>query len=81
MSEPDSGDLFDATAAASLTGLAVATLAKLRCCGGGPAYLKLGRKVLYRPSDLADWLNARRVVNTTEAALSLPSRLTGAVGD
>ena len=74
----DNNDLFDARAAASLIGLAVATLAKLRCVGGGPAYLKLGRKVLYRRSDLAAWLNARRVANTTEAAISLPPRLTDA---
>jgi hypothetical protein len=56
-------------------GLAVATLAKLPCVGGDSVYLKLGRKVLYRRGDLASWLNARRVANTTEAALSLPRRL------
>jgi hypothetical protein len=39
---------LDTAAAAKFTGLAVATLAKLRCIGGGPAYLKLGRKVVYR---------------------------------
>jgi hypothetical protein len=74
----DNNDLFDARAAASFIGLAVATLAKLRCVGGGPAYFKLGRKVLYRRSDLAAWLNARRVSNTTEAAASLSRRLTDA---
>jgi len=81
MSEPDNDGLFDAGAAANFTGLAVATLAKLRCVGGGPAYLKLGRKVLYRRGDLVGWLNARRVANTSEAAaLSLPRRLTDALG-
>ena len=78
MSEPNNDALFDARAAASFIGLAVATLAKLRCVGGGPAYFKLGRKVLYRRSDLAAWLNARRVSNTTEAAASLSRRLTDA---
>jgi hypothetical protein len=62
-------------AAAALTGLAASTLAKLRCVGGGPPFIKLGRKVLYRRADLADWLNARRVANTCEAALLLPPRL------
>lgn len=76
MSETDNDPVFDAQAAARFIGLAVATLAKLRCIGGGPAYLKLGRKVLYRRSDLAAWLNPRRVANTTEAAHSLPRRLT-----
>jgi hypothetical protein len=76
MSEGDNDTVFDAVAAAGFTGLAVATLAKLRCIGGGPEYLKLGRKVAYRRADLAKWLNARRVANTTQAALSLPRRLT-----
>ncbi len=65
----------NAVTAAIFTGLAVATLAKLRCLGGGPAYLKLGRKVVYRRADLADWLNARQVANTTQASLRLPRRL------
>jgi hypothetical protein len=69
-------DLIHATAAATLTGLAVSTLAKLRCVGGGPAFLKLGRKVLYRRADVINWLNARRVANTTDASLRLPPRLT-----
>jgi hypothetical protein len=80
MSEPDNDTVFDAVAAASFTGLAVATLAKLRCIGGGPEYLKLGRKVVYRRTDLATWLNARRVSNTTESAISLPRRLTDSLG-
>jgi hypothetical protein len=66
---------LDSAAAAVFTGLAAATLAKLRCLGGGPAFLKLGRKVVYRRADLADWLSARRVANTTQAALRLPRRL------
>jgi hypothetical protein len=78
MSETDDFAVFDAAAAATFTGLAVATLAKLRCIGGGPEYLKLGRKVVYRRSDLANWLNARRVANTTQAAISLPPRLSDA---
>ncbi len=80
MSETDEYPVFDAVAAATFTGLAVATLAKLRCVGGGPEYLKLGRKVIYRRSDLTSWLNARRVANTTQAAISLPPRLTDACG-
>jgi hypothetical protein len=71
----DADTPLDTVAAAKLIGLAVATLAKLRCLGGGPAYLKLGRKVVYRRADLADWLGARRVANTTQAAIRLPRRL------
>jgi hypothetical protein len=75
MIEREYTDLMNAEMAAVFTGLAVSTLAKLRCLGGGPAYLKLGRKVVYRRADLADWLGARRVANTTQAALRLPRRL------
>jgi hypothetical protein len=76
MSQPDDLAVFDTMAAAAFTGLARATLAKLRCIGGGPEYLKLGRKVVYRRVDLANWLNLRRVANTTQAIISLPRRLT-----
>jgi len=72
----DADTSLDTAAVANFTGLAVATLAKLRCKGGGPAYLKLGRKVVYRSGDLADWLNMRRVHNTAEVAISVPPRLT-----
>ena len=68
--------MLDVQAAARFTGVAVATLAKMRCMGGGPLFLKLGRRVVYRRSDLIAWLNARRVANTTEAARSVPRRLT-----
>jgi hypothetical protein len=36
-------------------------LAQWRHRGIGPPYYKLGRKVVYRGSDLNDWLNANRV--------------------
>ena len=68
--------MFDVQAAARFTGIAVATLAKMRCMGGGPLFVKLGRRVVYRRSDVIAWLDARRVKNTTEAAHSVPRRLT-----
>jgi hypothetical protein len=70
--------MFDVQAAARFTAIAVATLAKMRCIGGGPPFVKAGRRVLYRRGDVIAWLNARRVKNTTEAAQSLPRRLTDA---
>ena len=69
-------DAMDVHAAARFTGIAVATLAKMRCIGGGPLFLKLGRRVVYRRSDVIAWLNARRVRNTTDAAQTVPRRLT-----
>jgi hypothetical protein len=78
MADADDDMILDAWAAERLTGLRVATLAKMRCMGGGPVYHKLGRRVGYRRGDLLQWLNERRVRNTTEAAHSVPSRLTDA---
>jgi hypothetical protein len=37
------------------------TLANWRCQGRGPLYLKLGRKVLYRLSDLETWSDYNKV--------------------
>lgn len=37
------------------------TLAKWRHEGKGPAYIKSGRLVIYRGSDVLDWLASRRV--------------------
>jgi hypothetical protein len=76
MSETENAPLLNTTYAAAILGLSPSTLSKLRCFGGGPPFLKLGRKVCYRPSDLVAWLSARRVDNTSQAILSLPRRLT-----
>jgi excisionase family DNA binding protein len=41
-------------------------LDKLRCTGGGPPYTRLGRKILYRISDLEFWLHQHRFENTSQ---------------
>lgn len=56
--------------AATYTGLSVSTLNKLRISGKGPVFLKLGRRVVYDPSDLDDWLNMRRRRSTSDIAHS-----------
>ncbi len=66
--------------AAAYIGLAPATLAKLRCRGGSPNFLKLGRKVVYAQADLDAWLAARRVTSTADADSRLPRRLTDNAG-
>jgi predicted DNA-binding transcriptional regulator AlpA len=59
--------LLDAKAAAQRLGLAASTLAKWRVTGSGPRFLKVGRKVLYRDSDLTAWVEAQRCyVSTSE---------------
>jgi predicted DNA-binding transcriptional regulator AlpA len=57
--------VLDATQAASHVGLSISTLAKLRLRGGGPAYCKLGRRVVYRQEDLAAWLEKNRRLSTS----------------
>jgi excisionase family DNA binding protein len=50
--------------AARHLGLSPATLETLRTRGGGPPFVKLGRRVVYRREDLDIWL-ARRVRTST----------------
>jgi predicted DNA-binding transcriptional regulator AlpA len=56
-----------AKTAARLVGLSESTLAKLRLNGNGPRYCKLGRRVVYRPRDLDQWLQSRAAQDTTDA--------------
>jgi len=41
------------------TGIALGTLAYWRSVGTGPKFGKLGKNVVYRRSDLEQWLNAQ----------------------
>ena len=43
------------------------TLERLRATGGGPRFVKVGRLIRYRESDLESWLAARTVQSTSEA--------------
>ena len=52
--------------AAKLLRLSERTLERLRLQGGGPPFVKAGRSVRYRESDLDAWI-AARVVSSTSA--------------
>jgi len=54
--------------AADHCGCSVSHLNKLRVLGGGPVYLKLGRKVLYDIRDLDAWLEKSRRTSTSQPA-------------
>jgi hypothetical protein len=54
-----------AEGAATYLGLSVQTLAKKRCNGKGPKFVKRGRIFYYR-EDLDEWLRAGRVGSTAE---------------
>ena len=47
-------------------GLSVSTLNKLRVLGGGPIFLKLGRRVAYDVADLNAWLASKRRRSTSD---------------
>jgi predicted DNA-binding transcriptional regulator AlpA len=58
-------------AAANHLGVSVRTMQNWRQVGGGPRYVKLGRAVRYRMSDLDDFINSR-VRESTRCKASAP---------
>ena len=52
-------DLLTIDEAAAIVRAPVATLRYWRHLGTGPASFRLGRRVLYRRSDLVSWIHAR----------------------
>lgn len=54
------------TEAAAYLALSVSFLNKLRCSGGGPVFRKVGRAVLYHPTDLDVWLASHRRSTTSD---------------
>lgn len=60
-------DLLNTLDSATYLDLSPRTLEKWRLNGGGPAYIKLGRAVRYRVSDLEAFLAERRRLSTSDA--------------
>jgi excisionase family DNA binding protein len=58
--------MLDQREAAKLLRLSERTLERLRLQGGGPLYIKCGRSVRYRETDLEAWI-ASRIVSSTSA--------------
>jgi excisionase family DNA binding protein len=52
--------------AAEVLRLSERTLERMRLTGLGPAYVKAGRRVLYRQADLETWIAAQLRVSTSE---------------
>lgn len=46
--------------------ISVSSLTKWRVFGGGPRFIKLGKKVLYRVSDFDAWMDAKLVASTSQ---------------
>src|SRR5262249_47609755 len=69
-------NVVTAKVAARYVGLSESTLAKLRLNGNGPVYCKLGRRVVYPPADLDQWLEPRTARDTSDADAKFLKALT-----
>jgi predicted DNA-binding transcriptional regulator AlpA len=56
--------------AARFLGISHRTLERYRIAGTGPAYLKIGGRVVYRLADLEQWALSTRRTSTTEPGAS-----------
>jgi predicted DNA-binding transcriptional regulator AlpA len=61
---------------AQLLGISKSTVEKHRCHGTGPKYSKLGRKVVYAPADVNEWIrqNARRSTSGPSTPIIPPTK-------
>ena len=62
------GAMLRTSMAADYLGVSPATLRKWRVFGTGPRYKKLGRVVVYDPSELKQWLQAQSRDSTSQSA-------------
>lgn len=58
--------------AATFLGLSPRTLERFRVEGRGPAFLKLGRRVVYSRDDLVAWAEAQRRRSTSDRGTPTP---------
>jgi predicted DNA-binding transcriptional regulator AlpA len=61
-------ELLKPSEVAEWTRLSEQTLANMRWQGRGPAYLKAGGRVVYRRSDVENWLDSTASGGTSDAA-------------
>ena len=58
--------LYNEKETAKLLSLSVKTLQRYRYTGGGPIYVKLGKSVRYKESDIAKYISVKTRNITTE---------------
>jgi excisionase family DNA binding protein len=56
---------YSVAEAARFLGVSKSWLNKLRVSGGGPQFLKLGRRVVYEQQSLTAWIEQRRRSSTS----------------
>lgn len=69
--------LLDDVGAAKILKVSPQTLRNWRCQRRGPAYIRVGRLVRYKPEDLAEFLNAARVDPEAPSGLQGPKNCCG----
>lgn len=67
----ESNALLTEVAAARILKLSIRTLQAWRCRGIGPDFIRVGRAIRYRHSDLIDWLN-HNTVSPARTVVSSP---------
>lgn len=60
--------LMKQPAAAEYLGVSHSFLEKRRVYGGGPKFVRIGRRVAYRKADLDEWIASHVVGSTSESA-------------
>ena len=60
-------DVYNTREAATRYGLNPETFVKMRMAGNGPAFHKIGRRVIYSKADLDTWFDAQRRNSTSDA--------------
>ena len=63
--DPDA--LLDQNRVAQILDTTTKFLEARRCRGGGPKFVRVGRLVRYRSSDVAAWIESRCVSSTSDA--------------
>ena len=66
------GDIASPAEVATALHTTEAALAQMRYKGSGPKFVKVGRRVLYRWSDVTQWIASSVRVRTDEAPTALP---------
>ena len=61
---------LDTPQAAEYLGLGKSTLDKLRVAGGGPVFIKIGKRVVYDPADLDAWFAAHKRTSISDSTAS-----------
>ncbi|MEC7290158.1 MAG: helix-turn-helix domain-containing protein [Pseudomonadota bacterium] len=60
--------LIDTKQLAHRLGWSEVSIVRMRCQGNGPRFIKIGRSVKYRWSDVESWLETRERQSTSEVS-------------